>query len=356
MAIDRAEFATVCVDKGLYCGIHPHYLLGVAQFRSGISDDTQDGLVGPFRLTQDEFDDNRTADEFNFDYDAADISEWEMQTAVFALMAHRAFDKYSAANKGANPSVLQLYLQQWPDEKSATLSDDLQKALDNTAPLLQPAAKEVPDAAPSVPPPIVSTTQATPAAKPGPMLVQLDSANQTRAKNMQIKPGFTAKLDAVAKRLVAATAKARYQAISAKTNVPWFIIAVIHEREASQNFKSNIAQGDPWNRRSTHVPIGRGPFASFEDAAFDALANCAPFAARWGDWSFGGALTLLEQYNGLGYARRGLPSPYIWASTDQYVRGKFVADHQFDPNAVDSQLGCAALLKRMALMDASIKF
>jgi len=38
------------------------------------------------------------------------------------------------------------------------------------------------------------------------------------------------------------------------------------------------------------------------------------------------------------------------------VKGKFVADHNFDPNAVDHQLGCAALLARMKLLDASITF
>lgn len=29
-------------------------------------------------------------------------------------------------------------------------------------------------------------------------------------------------------------------------------------------------------------------------------------------------LAKLEQYNGLGYAARGRPSPYIWSGTDQY--------------------------------------
>src|SRR6185437_5117062 len=92
-------------------------------------------------------------------------------------------------------------------------------------------------------------------------------------------------------------------------------------------------------------------FPSWEAAAEDALTNCAPFAARWKDWTIGGALTLLEQYNGLGYAMHGLPSPYIWASTDQYTHGKYIADGNFDPNAVDHQLGCAALLDRMSALD-----
>jgi lysozyme family protein len=58
----------------------------------------------------------------------------------------------------------------------------------------------------------------------------------------------------------------------------------------------------------------------------------------------------------LGYAVRGRPSPYVWASTDQYTKGKYVADGHYDPNAVDHQLGCAALLIRMQTMDASIQF
>jgi lysozyme family protein len=156
----------------------------------------------------------------------------------------------------------------------------------------------------------------------------------------------------VAKRLAAA--KDRYLAVEARTGVPWWVIAVIHEREASQAWDRSIAQGDPWNRISTHVPKGRGPFATWEAAAVDALVECAPHAARWTDWSAGGAMTLLEQYNGLGYFHRGLPSPYIWAGTDQYAKGKYVADGVFDPDAVDRQLGCAGLALAMRALDPSI--
>ncbi len=63
---------------------------------------------------------------------------------------------------------------------------------------------------------------------------------------------------------------------------------------------------------------------------------------------------MLEQYNGLGYANRGIPSPYIWSGTDQYKSGKYVRDGVFDPNAVDTQLGCAGLLLAMMSLDASI--
>jgi lysozyme family protein len=167
---------------------------------------------------------------------------------------------------------------------------------------------------------------------------------------------FTRSFASVAKHLVDPGAKARYQAVSAKTGVPWPFIAVAHERESSQDWTGSLAQGDPWNRVSVHVPAGRGPFKSWEDAAVDALVNCAPHAAKNTDWSIGGTLTMLEQYNGLGYASRGRASPYIWSGTDQYVSGKYVRDGVYDPSAVDQQLGCAGLLMAMMALDPTITF
>ena len=158
----------------------------------------------------------------------------------------------------------------------------------------------------------------------------------------------------VAKRLVAA--KERYKTVERATGVPWPFIAVTHQRESSQNWNRSLAQGDPWNQVSTHVPAGRGPFGSWEAAAIDALVNCAPYASRNKDWSIGGLLTKLEEYNGLGYAAKGVPSPYIWSGTDQYRSGKYVADHVYDANAVDKQLGCAGLIMAMMSLDPSIKF
>jgi lysozyme family protein len=183
-------------------------------------------------------------------------------------------------------------------------------------------------------------------------LVALKAANAKRWLNAKLTRNFTS----VAKHLVDAGAKARYQAVERITGVPWFFIAVAHERESSQDWTGSLAQGDPWNRESVHVPKGRGPFKSWEDAAIDALVNCSPYAARNKDWSVGGCLTMLEQYNGLGYASRGRPSPYIWSGTDQYVSGKYVRDGVYDPNTVDSQLGCAGLLMAMVALDSSIKF
>jgi lysozyme family protein len=184
----------------------------------------------------------------------------------------------------------------------------------------------------------------------------LKLANARRWAVAKLDPGLVLALDTVARRLIAADAKSRYLAVAQETSVPWFIVAVIHERESAQSWAASLAQGDPWNAVSIHVPAGRGPFTSWAYAAIDALENCPPRAAGWNDWSAGGGLTLLEQYNGLGYAAKGRPSPYVWASTDQYSSGKYIADGRYDPDAVDRQLGCAALLMRMALLDGTVKF
>jgi lysozyme family protein len=183
------------------------------------------------------------------------------------------------------------------------------------------------------------------------------AANSRRWKNMHVRSDKVALIDRVARRLSTPDSKSRFKDIQRATGVPWPVVAVIKEREAGADpgFSRSIAQGDPWNRVSVHVPKGRGPFPSWRAAALDALVKCAPFAARWRDWTYGGALTLLIMYNGLGYDRRGLPSPYAWAATDQYKRGKYVRDGVFDPGVVDQQLGCAAILKRMGELDPDAK-
>lgn len=186
-------------------------------------------------------------------------------------------------------------------------------------------------------------------------LAKLKAANAARWTAMHIDAALTPAFARVAARLAASPPKARYQAVSAQTGVPWFVIAVIHERESSQSWTANLAQGDPWNAVSVHVPKGQGPFVSWEAAAVNALTRSPPYAAHWADWSIGSALTLLESYNGLGYAQRGVPSPYLWAGSDQYRSGKYIADGHFDPDAIDHQLGCAALILQITFVDPSVK-
>jgi lysozyme family protein len=182
------------------------------------------------------------------------------------------------------------------------------------------------------------------------LLSTLAAANAIRWGRMKLTRDFSERAKAIL------AGKARYQAVEARTKVPWWIIGVIHEREASLNWHTQLGQGDPLDRVSVHTPRGRGPFRTWEAGAYDALVNTAPYASKWRDFTPGGALCLLEQYNGTGYAARGEPSPYVFSGTNQYVRGKYVRDGVYDPHAVDHQLGCAGLIKTMMEFDPSIKF
>jgi lysozyme family protein len=182
----------------------------------------------------------------------------------------------------------------------------------------------------------------------------LITLNQHRWDICKVNTDKLAAFKSVADKLTTSAAKARYQSVSNKTKVPWWFIAAVHYREADMNWNANLAQGDPWNKKSTHVPANRGPFKSWEDAAYDALVNCPPYAARNTDWSPGGALTMLEKFNGLGYYRKGLASPYVWAGTDQYSRGKYVSDGVYSATTVDTQLGVAGILKAMGVFNKGV--
>lgn len=156
------------------------------------------------------------------------------------------------------------------------------------------------------------------------------------------------KVNAEADRILAN--RSRYEAVAKMTGVPWDVIAVIHYRESSGNFAGVLHNGQKiigTGKKTTLVPKGRGPFDTWERAAIDALTDCHPFLASNKDWSIAATLDKLEAYNGMGYSKKGLPSPYLWAGTDQYEKGKYVADGKFDPNHVDQQLGVAALLMRL---------
>ncbi|WOH68115.1 hypothetical protein [Bradyrhizobium sp. BWA-3-5] len=72
----------------------------------------------------------------------------------------------------------------------------------------------------------------------------LAAANAKCWANAKLTRNFAS----VARHLVAANAKTHYQAVSAKTGVPWAVIAVIHQRECSQDWGGSLAQGDPHRR------------------------------------------------------------------------------------------------------------
>lgn len=141
--------------------------------------------------------------------------------------------------------------------------------------------------------------------------------------------------------------ESRYHQVEDKTGVPWQVIAALHHREASGSFRCHLHNGDSLDARTVHIPrgrpiVGQPPF-SWEYSAADAL-NMKNL--REVDWdNLDEALDAIERYNGLGYRRKGLPSPYLWAGTNIYKGGKYVADGKYDPSAIDKQPGCVGILK-----------
>jgi lysozyme family protein len=185
-----------------------------------------------------------------------------------------------------------------------------------------------------------------------PRFDQLEAEYAALIAAMTVAADKAAAVGAIARRLVAA--KARYQAVERATGVPWFVVAVIHERECGQSFRTSLAQGDPWDRASVHVPAGRGPFDSWESAAVDALRLSGLDKVH--GWSAERLCYELELYNGFGYRRRGVNSPYLWSFSSNYRKGKYVADGIWSANAVDRKCGCLPMLKGMTAIDPSIAF
>jgi lysozyme family protein len=110
-----------------------------------------------------------------------------------------------------------------------------------------------------------------------------------------------------------------------------------------------LHNGDSLEHRTTHVPAGRPkegePPFTWEQSASDALKDVA-VENKSHVWSITNMLYQLERYNGFGYRRQQIVfTPYLWAATNHYQKGKYVEDGVYDPNAIDHQLGCAPLIR-----------
>jgi lysozyme family protein len=141
----------------------------------------------------------------------------------------------------------------------------------------------------------------------------------------------------------------RYAALGEQLGIPWYFIGIIHSLEANSNFSTHLHNGDPLRAKTVHVPAGRpvlgNPPFTWEASARDALEMKAYVGQK--DWSITRMLYRWEAYNGFGYRQRGLPSPYLWSFSQHYTKGRFVADHQFDPENSSQQCGAAVLLKAL---------
>jgi len=140
--------------------------------------------------------------------------------------------------------------------------------------------------------------------------------------------------------------KDRYAQVALRTGVPSWLIAALHYRESSLRFDCVLHNGQKiigTGKKTSWVPKGRGPFETWEESAVDALDFDQLTSFK--NWEIDRVLDRAERYNGLGYRKRNVLSPYVWAGTNHSdEKGKYVSDGRYSPTADEKQLGVAALL------------
>lgn len=145
-----------------------------------------------------------------------------------------------------------------------------------------------------------------------------------------------------------------YRQVEVATGVPAAMVFVIHVREAGESdvgrWRGVLHNGEKivgTGRKTRLVPAGCGPFATWHAAAVHALRMKGFHLIH--DFPPERILWCLEPYNGYGYRRRGLRTPYIWAGTNHQQRGKYVSDGVFNSNVWDTQVGCAPVLRALGV-------
>lgn len=151
-----------------------------------------------------------------------------------------------------------------------------------------------------------------------------------------------------------------YKSLESQTGIPWYFIGLLHFRESDCNFHTHLHNGDSLNARTHQVPAGRpkkapasGHFPyTFNESALDALEDYK--GQDWTKETIEKIAYNSEKFNGFGYRAHGVPSAYLWAGTNQYKRGKYVADGVWSSTYVDTQLGCMGILKTLLETDKSV--
>src|SRR5262245_62109437 len=172
--------------------------------------------------------------------------------------------------------------------------------------------------------------------------------------SMNVLSERQAAVEAIVQRLM--KDEDRYRIVEEETGVPWAVIAAWHNRESDANFNTQLAQGDPLNRKSVNEPAGRGPFDNWEDSAYDALV-VLKHLDKVPTWTPARICYETERYNGFGYRNNhpGVLSPYLWSFTNHYSTGKYVADGKFSPATVDKQCGAIPIIKRLMELEKLVE-
>jgi len=151
--------------------------------------------------------------------------------------------------------------------------------------------------------------------------------------------------------------KARYEEVATKSGIPAKMVASLHWRESTGDFGTYLHQGDPLGKKAVHEPNfaqGVPIFKEWEPAAEHALGmkNSVKKAYKIDQNTTNetALASYAERYNGLGYhTYHAQASPYVFAGTDQYDKGKYRSDGAggWDPNYKDTQLGVVPMMRHI---------
>lgn len=172
---------------------------------------------------------------------------------------------------------------------------------------------------------------------------------------MVVQNGAKAQIEEAARKLLDSDHRPLYEREEAATGVPAILLAALDERESGGNLRCAIGQGDPFDRVSTHVPRGKGPFASKVEADIFYIRyhgldkTTQPWTWPYFCWK-------AEGWNGFGPRNHGIYTGYLWAGTNHYRRGKYVRDGVWDAGFVDRQLGVVPLAKRIIELAPALEF
>ena len=141
--------------------------------------------------------------------------------------------------------------------------------------------------------------------------------------------------------------KSRYMRLAKQMGIPPEMLAVIHYRENNGDYMQGgfnvyLHNGQSLGQVTTKEPRGK-LFYNFDEAALDAIAEksyeISKLDITYDTQDMTAMLCFLETYNGLGYYKNGYVNPYLYSGTNVYVSGKYIADHVYNPKAVDAQVG-----------------
>ncbi len=182
------------------------------------------------------------------------------------------------------------------------------------------------------------------------LTASLKAEYQQLFDNCNIRTERLSEIDSIIQKII--SNKTRYESVGDQLNIPWYVIASIHNMESSLNFNCHLHNGEPLTARTRNVPAGRpligNPPFTWEASAIDSLQ--LQRLDTWRYWLIPGILYKIEEYNGWGYRRRHpeILSPYLWSGSYYYSKGKYVADGRWSDNVSSDQIGAGLIIRRLA--------